>query len=383
MSSELEQRLEGLFAEAPEPDPGAEEKARHRALQALRPVAAPRRGMRTAVLAFAAIVVLLVLAAGSLAAAGALHVSLGTKAPAPPRTIPLSLPRGANGIAAIVNGKLSVVTKSGFRLQGLPASSAALSPRALYVAVGLGHSLVVLRPNGSQAWSHPVGGKVVDIAWAPDGLRIAYIVKSPHGYHWRLGVIWGNGTHGQLIDRLVAPTMPSWRADSLALAYDARDPAPVSAGANGANGPLFVFDFAHPGDLKVLLRPRGDVTQLAFAPTGTKLAVDEFRRTLLLGNQRKILWRGITHGIGWLDGRLAIAAAIPGLHSRDIEAFTTHDHQLAAAFPGPQGRLRIVAGRVGHLRTVLQVPAKSHCHGSKFLMRVCTPPIVAGGLQLG
>ncbi len=88
MSSELERRLEGVFAEAPEPDPGAGEKALHRALRALHPVAAPRRGVRAAVLAFAAAVVLLVIAAGSLAAAGALHVSLGSKKPKPPPPAP-------------------------------------------------------------------------------------------------------------------------------------------------------------------------------------------------------------------------------------------------------------------------------------------------------
>ena len=48
MSSELERRLEGVLAEAPEPDPGAREEALHRALRALRPVAAPKRGLRAA-----------------------------------------------------------------------------------------------------------------------------------------------------------------------------------------------------------------------------------------------------------------------------------------------------------------------------------------------
>ncbi|HEU5243560.1 MAG TPA: hypothetical protein VFU33_04090, partial [Gaiellaceae bacterium] len=121
MSSEVERRLEAMFAEAPEPDPGAGEEALHRALQSLQPAAGPRRGLRTAALAFAAALILLVIAAGSLAAAGALHVSIGAKRK-PPASMPLSLPQGASGIAAIVDGRLSVVTKSGFRLQGLPAS---------------------------------------------------------------------------------------------------------------------------------------------------------------------------------------------------------------------------------------------------------------------
>ena len=79
MSNDVERRLEAMFAEAPEPDPGAGEEALHRALRALQPFAAPRRGLRTAVVAFAAGLVLLVVAAGSLAAAGALHVSFGAK----------------------------------------------------------------------------------------------------------------------------------------------------------------------------------------------------------------------------------------------------------------------------------------------------------------
>src|SRR5215475_8817209 len=135
MSSEVERRLEAMFAEAPEPDPGAGEEALHRALRSLQPVGAPRRGLRAAVLAFAAAVVLLVIAAGSLAAAGALHVSLGAK-PKPTTPVPeLALPKGANGVAAIVDGQLSVVTRGGGTQ--VPATAAALSPRALYVAAGI------------------------------------------------------------------------------------------------------------------------------------------------------------------------------------------------------------------------------------------------------
>ena len=136
MSSELERRLEAMLADAPEPDPGAGEKALHRALHALQPATPSQRGLRTAVLVFAtAWSCLLVIAAGSFAAAGALHVSLGAKPkPAHPAS-PLTLPQGANGVAAIIDGRLSVVTRDGGRLQ-VRATAAALSPRALYVAGG-------------------------------------------------------------------------------------------------------------------------------------------------------------------------------------------------------------------------------------------------------
>ncbi len=231
MSSELERRLEGMLAEAPEPDPGAGEEALHRALRALHPVAAPRRGLRAAVLAFAAAVVLLVIAAGSLAAAGALHVSFGAK-PKPRRAATqLVLPQGANGVAAIVDGRLSVVTKGGLRLDGQTVSAAALSPRALYVAAGIGDSLVAMAPDGRRAWSHPAGGRVVAIAWAPDGFRIAYVVHA--GHRFVLHVIYGNGIRDTTIDRSVRAVRPSWRADSLAFAYV------------GGGGRAIVYDVGH------------------------------------------------------------------------------------------------------------------------------------------
>jgi len=106
VSSELVRRLEGFLAEAPEPDAGAGEEALHRALRALQPAAPARRGIRTAVVALATVAVLLAIAAGSLAAAGALHVSFGSK-PKPkqrPTTTQLVLPQGASGVTAIVDG---------------------------------------------------------------------------------------------------------------------------------------------------------------------------------------------------------------------------------------------------------------------------------------
>jgi hypothetical protein len=288
MSSELERRLEGVFAEAPEPDPGAGEEALHRALQALQPAPPTRRGLRTAALAFAAAVVLLVIAAGSLGAAGALHVSIGTKAKKPLATTQLMLPRGANGIAALIDGRLSVVTKGGFRLQGLPVSTAALSPHALNVAVGIGNSLVALKPDGRQAWSHPAGGRVVAIAWAPDGLRVAYVVHA--GRRFVLHVIYGNGIHDATIDRSVRAVRPSWRADNLAVAYV------------GGGGRAVVYDLAH--KRHTVTGKATPVTHVAFAPTGTTLAVAT-AASVLVGT--KAVAVGEVETLGWLKGRLAVA----------------------------------------------------------------------------
>lgn len=228
MSSELEKRLEALLLEAPEPEPEVGDRALAHALAALEtPLPRSHGRLRLGLVLAAAALVLLAVAAGSLAAAGALHVSLGRTKPHSRVSTTLMLPKGAAGIAVVHDGRLSVVTRSGFRLQGLPVSSATLSPHALYVAAGIGSSLVALKPDGEHAWSHAAGGKVRAIAWAPDGIRIAYIVgRSLH-------VIWGNGTHDVVLDRSVRAVTPSWRADSLALAYV------------GAGGRPILYDLAH------------------------------------------------------------------------------------------------------------------------------------------
>jgi hypothetical protein len=304
MSSELERRLEGLLAEAPEPEAAAGEQALHRALHALRPTAAPRRGLRTAVLVFAAVVVLLVIAAGSLAAAGALHVSFGTKAKSRPVTAQLALPQGANGIAALVGGRLSVVTRGGSLRRQVPATAAALSPRALYVAAGIGNSLVAMAPDGSRAWSHPTAGRVVAIAWAPDGFRIAYVVQT--GRRFVLHVIYGNGIRDTTIDRSVRAVRPSWRADSLAVAYV------------GAGGHAIVYDIGHESRQVVAVSP--PVTGVAFAPSGDALALKGTKGVSLVERSAfRHIAAADVEAFGWLNGRLAVA--VPGVGFTRIELF--------------------------------------------------------------
>ena len=195
------------------------------------PRTARRRGLRTAVLAFAAALVLLVIAAGSLAAAGALHVSFGAKAKPRPTTAADaaegSKRRRGDRRRAAFGGHEERLPPAGTAA----SRAAALSPRALYVAAGIGTSLVAMAPNGRRAWSHPAGGRVVSIAWAPDGFRIAYVVHA--GRHFVLHVIYGNGIHDLTVDRSVRAVRPSWRADSLALAYV------------GGGGRAVVYDLGH------------------------------------------------------------------------------------------------------------------------------------------
>lgn len=283
MSNELEARLDALLADGPEPEPGVGERALERALAALAPFRHERRRLRVAFVLAAAALGLLALAAGSLAAAGALHVSIGRT-----RTYvykPLTLPPGAAGISAVVGGRLSVVTRSGFRLQGLPVSAATLSPHALYVAAGIGSSLVAMSPDGRRAWSHPAGGPVVAIAWAPDGIRIAYIVRA--GRKLGLHVIWGNGTHDARIDRSVRAVPPSWRADSLAFTYV------------GAGGREIVYDLAHqlhrvvggsPNAGPVHLPPGIQGRVVSFSESGktfSAVVADADRRTRVVAGTRQ------------------------------------------------------------------------------------------------
>ncbi|HKU57458.1 MAG TPA: hypothetical protein VJP41_10600 [Gaiellaceae bacterium] len=290
MSSELEQQLETMLTGAPEPEAGAGEEALHRALRALQPAATVHRGVRTVALAFAAALVLLAIAAGSLGAAGAIHVSFGAKQKPQHPAPELKLPNGANGVAAIVDGRLSVVTRGGF-FNHVTASAAALSPRALYVAAGIRHSLVALAPDGRRAWSHPAGGNVVAIAWAPDGFRIAYVVHT--GRRFVLHIIYGNGIHDTTIDRSVRAVTPSWRADSLALAYV------------GGGGRAVVYDVGH--RRHIVVGPAAPITRLAFAPVGKRLLVATPAAAFLAGKQ---VASGDVEEIGWFDGRPAVALAM-------------------------------------------------------------------------
>jgi hypothetical protein len=216
MSTELERQLRAGFERLPKPTREASARARAAALDALGP---HRRRSRGGLLLVAFAVAFVVGAgAAALAATGNLHVRLGAgRRPARPVPTHLSVPAGSHGVAVVAGGKLWLATRSGLRIERMPVSAAELSPRALYAVVGIGSSLVTLAPGNRRPWVHQTDGRVVSAAWSPDGLKIAYVVARPGADELRL--IEGDGSPDRLLVRRVRPVRPSWRADSLALAY--------------------------------------------------------------------------------------------------------------------------------------------------------------------
>lgn len=340
MSRELEQRLERLLRR-PQASEDVERRALGLALGALPAPAGPgaNRRLRVLLLASAAMLVLLAVTAGALATVGALHVSLGTSPQRRPSsqlalvTPQLRVPAGAKAVVAVVDHRLWLTTRDGLRIEGLPVQSAMLSPHALYVAAGIGDSLVAMAPNGTRAWSHPAGGPVVAIGWAPDGLRIAYVVRRGHGFQLR--TIEGNGIGDRLLDGRVRPVSPSWRADSLALAYV------------GAGGRAVVYDLAHDSH-RVSRASSGGARQVDFAPHGATLAVASAHRVSLDGQGRssRVVAGGqrATYTIAWVHDRLVVASSTRARTGSSLRLFRVTTRGRAVLI----GRLD-VAGRVDAL----------------------------------
>jgi hypothetical protein len=140
------------------------------------------------------------------------------------------------------------------------------------------------------------------------------------------------------IDRSVRAVRPSWRADSLALAY-------VAAG-----GKAVVYDLSHQS--RRVVGPAGPVTHVSFGPPGTRLAL-----------------AGTGAGIGWLEGARAIASGsevrldrspklvlLPPLRlGGRISRFDANGSTFAAAVD--RAGTRIIAGGPNGFTTVLSLPA--------------------------
>jgi hypothetical protein len=257
--TDLDPRIRRALDNLPGASPEAHAEARRTALDAL-PEARRSRRPRWK-LAVAAALGATVLTGTALAATGRIDVRLGKETPAPRVAVaeqPLgevTLPTGAKGLAVVAGGQLWLKTASGLGVQGIAVSTAELSPNALYVAVGIGHSLVAMAPDGRRAWTHDTGGRVVAAAWAPNPIVVAYVVRK--GSRNQLHVIEGNGDNDRLVDPDVSGARPSWRADTLALAYV------------GGDGFAHVVNYP---SLTTVTVPETSPSALAFAPGGDLLA---------------------------------------------------------------------------------------------------------------
>lgn len=308
MPDELESRLERAFAGLGTSSGDVEDSGLATALRVL-PHETPLSAHRQLLLLLAASVgIVLLITAGSLAAAGRLQIGQSSRR-GPARSITsasigpsqLRLPSGASGIAAVIDGRLWLTMRDGTRIERLPVTTATLSPHALYVAAGIGHSLVAMAPNGRRAWIHPVAGDVTGIAWAPSGLRIAYVVRTDG--HTELRMIEANGLRDRLIDAAAGQAPPSWRADSLALAYV------------GAGGHAVVYDLAHASRRLVETGLcSGRIDKVLFAPSGPLLAAASKSSVYLYPgldrSARCVGLMGTVIGIAWA-GKNIVAAETP------------------------------------------------------------------------
>ena len=333
MSSELERRLERALAQV-EPDSSAREQAQAAALAAM-----PHgiRARHRVVLLLAAALAMLVLAGGAVAASSSVRevVGLSSDGRPTPRPLPVrALPPGSAGFAAFGDGRLWLASP-GFRASDRPFSAAELSPGALNVAVGAGRNLDVLRmSDGSLAWRHAAGGQVAGIAWAPIGTEIAYVVR--HGKGYQLRMIEGDGDHDRLLAAHVSPVAPSWRSDSLAVAFV------------GGGGRPAVFDLGRLRSVAVTHGcPGSRSDRVAFAPRGGLLAAGVGDGNLLVADPASGWTRCLapvtTIGImpspqfAWVSGRSLVAAAFDVLARITVDGRTVHASDQLRAPAGING----------------------------------------------
>jgi hypothetical protein len=362
MSSELEQQLRRALARV-EPDATATEQAKAAALAAVSSPSGLRSRYRLALLA-AALVGALVVTGVTLAASRTAREVVGiADSPGKAHHTPIArgpLPPGSGGFAAYGGGRLWLASPS-LTIAGTPYSAAELSPGALNVALGSGHALVVRRlSDGGVAWRHHTAGRVVAAAWAPIGTEIAYVVESPGGVQLRM--IEGDGDHDQLIADSVAPVTPSWRSDSLALAY-------VSA-----DGQVAVRDLARRSS--TVIRPKRDcalvqASQVAFAPRGTLLTASTGDGNMLVADPQRgwVACAAPTQTIGpqpparlaWTSGRELVATTDQFVARMEVRGHSIEQIAEATAPAGIEGltvspdRRQIAIGlwRDDHLQLVV------------------------------
>lgn len=362
MPDELEERLERTLREL---EPGADvtERARAAALAALPP---PRtRSRKPLVLIAAACAVAFVFGGVTLAATGGGLPLVGGEShhhrppPAPARHPGVQLPRGAIAFSATGGGRAWLVASSGAQLRGKQLSALAVSPGAVNLLEGSERVLVaVSAADGHIAFTRHVPGEPIAAAWAPAGIRIAYVVRTGEGN--RLYDMYGNGRHAFLVAPRTDGGTPTWRWDSLAFAYVRADgTVMVHSVIDGASSAL----------------PRrcglGRPADIAFAPFGGLLAIADraghvqvsdtlhHGRTTCFqtegGGMPKVAWiqpRQLVVGAGRSIARLVAEPGLTG--AADVTSTPGQvagivaapgGHRIAVAIRDGEGRVRVFEAR--------------------------------------
>jgi hypothetical protein len=367
MPDELETRLERTLGTMPPPGAETSERALRSALAALPPPgeARRRRGRRLLVPA-AACAVAFVFGGVTLAANGGRlplvgaghHHGPSTVRPPRPSRPEAVLPRGAIAFSAAAGGRVWLATSAGSSLHGRRLSTLAVSPGAVWALEGSGRELrAVGIPGGQRGFTRGIGGTPVAAAWAPAGIRIAYVARTPRGD--RLYDMYGNGTHAFLVAPRVRAQAPSWRWDSQAFAYIRADGrVMVHDVIDGATRPL----------------PSGcgirRAAAVAFAPYGGLLAVaDRSGRVRVVDTLRhtrgmctagaagpglpKLVWldpRGLVVGMRDTVTRYVVGLA-GGADVTDVPgqvagiAASPGGRRIALALRDPSGHLRVFEAR--------------------------------------
>ena len=347
--TDLDRRLRDALGALPGGTRDARRRAERAALDALPPSAARRRRPRW-ILAAAATVAAVAVAGAALAATDRLEVRIGpqpaaervARVPQAPPPGQVRVPAEARGLALVAGGRLWLGTREGLGVQRLAASTAELSPNALFAAAGLGDSLVAMAPDGRRAWSVPTPGEVAAIAWAPNPIAVAYVVR--RGGRHELRVIEGDGDGDRLVDPDVRPVRPAWRADTQALAYV------------GRGGAVRVADYPSLATRDALAPPGGGAVAVAYAPSGDRLAVATAASVAVAGAGSPPAWMP-------LGGRSLRVSAL---------AWASSDALLAAGEdqrPGGLGRL-------------MSLPAAPALSGKAAASRF-GPPVRAIGIPAG
>ncbi len=135
-----------------------------------------------------------------------------------PATASSPLPPGSASFIVEVGGRVWSAGAHSLRPIAGRLSTIAVSPGALYELQAKAHLLrAVASRSGRVAFTHRVRGRVIAASWSPLPIRIAFLEQTPSGYV--MHDMWGTGSHDRRGPGLAAPVAPSWRWDSLAVAF--------------------------------------------------------------------------------------------------------------------------------------------------------------------